>query len=145
MEKQQLVFTGEPSCGKSCLSEPILELLSTYPIPQDGASACKWEDICLDDFCHSHIIDCINAMELQKSIKDSAVNEAEMLCLYENSAKFDNRYLKRLPANLQILSNTQGMFYHKNGRRVDFCSIHERLEEICLQNGRLPKVPPTDL
>lgn len=118
-------------------------LLNSCPIPQSGKSVYKWEP--MNTYVHNQTVDVIGALELQKSVADGAVAEAEMMILYDNTGRFVDKYCKSHPPDLPVLSNTQGIYFRRHGWTIDFESIHARLDELNLPNGKLEKVPSTGL
>ena len=65
-----------------------------------------------------------------------------MCAMFEDTANLEDSYCM-LPSQLPILCNSQGFYFQRNGRSVDFDSIKERLDVILLGSGKMPEADRT--
>ena len=129
--KKQLCIVGPSNSGKTSLTRPLTELLSTARLPTSN-SRLKFQKIANAD------IDVLYASEIQKSIKSGSLTEEEFIDLFEDSANLTDPYCSFEP-HLPVIANTQGTYYTGvNNTKVDFKSITNRPDMVMLTKGELP-------
>lgn len=140
--KEQLAFVGESSCGKSCLSRPLVGdndmhyegLLKCSMLPT-AAGLTRWSK-----FRGSKDTDCLMSPELQKAFKDETLNESEFISLCDDPVGFEPAHCEwPIVSNIPMLINAQSMNFGKD-KVTDYGSLKNRLKVVRLDGGELPVI-----